>query len=338
MAVRAPRDEPGRIDVHQHVLFPAYREWLASHGITKPGGGDMPRWSPEHAIAVMDDNMVATGVVSIPTPGVHLGDDAEAATMARKVNELGAELVKDRPDRFGLFATLPLPDVDGAVAAAAYAFDELGADGVMLLANVNGTYLGHPSFEPLLAELDRRSAVVFVHPTELPGPPIEGIGPPPADYPLDTTRAAINLVRVGAIRRYPHIRFVLAHAGGFLPYQANRIAGWLATYAHSGPSYHVAPESSRQAVADDAMERLRRVLEDMSSFHFDVALAAPHALPSLLAFARPGHVHFGSDWPFVPDVAVGYYTGALDDYDGMDAEQRWEVNRGGAEALFPRLA
>jgi 6-methylsalicylate decarboxylase len=327
-----------RIDVHQHAIFPAHRDWLASHGITKPGGGDMPAWSPARAIALMDDHDVATGIVSVPTPGVHLGDDAEAATMARRVNELSAELVKDRPDRFGFFAALPLPDVDGAVAAAALALDELGADGVMLLANTDGTYLGHPDLDPLMAELDSRSAVAFVHPTDLPSPPIPGIGPPPADYPLDTTRAAVNLVRTGVVRRHPRIRFVLAHAGGFLPYQANRIAGWLATYAHAGPSYHVAPEHSRPAVADEAMERLRRVLDDMASFHFDVALAAPHALPSLLAFARPGHVHFGSDWPFVPDVAVGYYAGELDGYGGLTAPERHAVDRGAAESLFPRLA
>jgi predicted TIM-barrel fold metal-dependent hydrolase len=327
-----------RIDVHQHVIFPEHRDWLAAHGITKPSGGDMPSWSPAQAIATMDDTEVATAVVSVPTPGVHLGDDAEAAVITRRVNELSAELVKDRPDRFGFFATVPLPDVDGAVEAASRALDELSADGVMLLANSNGRYLGHPDFEPLLAELDRRSAVVFVHPTDLPSPPVPGIGPPPADYPLDTTRAAINLVRVGAIRRYPRITYILAHAGGFLPYQANRIAGWLSTYAHDGPSYHVAAEGARPAVADEAMERLRRVLEDMATFHFDVALSAPHALPSLLAFARPGHVHFGSDWPFLPDVAVRYYTAALDDFADMDPDTRRSIDRGAAEALFPRLA
>jgi len=334
----APAAGRRRIDLHQHVIFPEYADWLAGHGITKPAGGDMPRWSPALAAALMDDNDVATGILSVPTPGVHLGDDAEARRVARTVNELAAELVKDRPDRFGFFASVPLPDVDGAVEAAAHALDELSADGVMLLANTRGTYLGHPSFDPLLAELDRRGTVVFVHPTELPSPPIEGIGPPPADYPLDTTRAAVNLVRVGAIRRFPRIRWVLAHAGGFLPYQAGRIAGWLATYAHDDPSYHVVPETDRASVADRAMARLRRVLDDMASFHFDVALASPHALPSLLAFARPGHVHFGSDWPFVPDVAVAYYAGELDGFAGMNEARRHEVDRGGAETLFPRLA
>jgi predicted TIM-barrel fold metal-dependent hydrolase len=325
--------------VHQHIIAPAYRDHLAANGIISPSGTDLPRWSAEGALAMMDDNEISTGILSVSTPGVHLGDDAEALRLARTVNEFSAELVRSRPDRFGFFASVPLPDVDGALKTVAHAFDELGADGVILLANVRGQYLGDARFDPLLAELDARGAVALVHPSDLPGPGVPGIGPAAADYLLDTTRTAIDLVRSGAVTRYPRIRFILAHAGGFLPYAAHRIAGWLAAYGvQDRPFRHNADEQTVRVLADEAMSRLDRVLDQLSSFYFDVALSStPAALPSLLAFAKPGHVLYGSDSPFARDVAVRYYADGLDNYE-LDEAQRRAIDRESAELLFPRLS
>ncbi|MCP2259989.1 putative metal-dependent hydrolase, TIM-barrel fold [Streptoalloteichus tenebrarius] len=307
-----------RIDVHHHLLPPEYVRWLRSRGVRDAGGRDLPDWSVERALDLMGQQSIATAVLSVSTPGVHLGGDREARDMALRVNEFAAECVRDRPDRFGFFASVPLPDVDGALDAVAYAFDELSADGVVLLANNRGTYLGAEEFEPLMAELDRRAAVVLVHPAELPGPPAPGIPPFAADFLLDTTRAAVNLVRQGVPGRHPRIRFVLAHAGGFVPYAAHRLA------------LSLVPETGRDPVG---------LLEDFRSFFFDTALSAsPVALPSLLAFARPGHVLFGSDWPFAPDPAVAYFTYQLDAYEGLDPERRAEIDHGSARGLFPRLA
>jgi len=164
-----------RIDVHHHLLPVDYVRWLHAQGITDAGGWQLPQWSTMHAIDAMDQRGINAAVLSLSAPGVHLGDASTAATWARRVNEFAAECAKDHPDRFGFFATLTLPDVDGALDAANYAFDELSADGVVLLANSRGSYLGSPGFDPLMAELDRRGAVVFVHPTELPGPAAPGI-------------------------------------------------------------------------------------------------------------------------------------------------------------------
>ena len=248
---------------------------------------------------------------------MNLGDDDEAAVWARRVNELAAELVSGRPDRFGFFATLTLPDVDGALAAAEHALDTLGADGVILEANSHGTYLGDPAFDPLMAELDRRSAVVFVHPAELPGPAVPGIPAFAADFLLDTVRAATNLVLHGVPRRFPNLRFILAHAGGFPPYASHRIA---------------------VVVAGLTGCTMAEALEDLSDFYFETALSAsPAALPSLLAFARPDHVLFGSDWPFVPPDPVGYFTGNLDSSPALDPDQHLAIDRGSAAPLFPRL-
>ncbi|MFQ6398721.1 amidohydrolase family protein [Nocardia sp. KC 131] len=309
---------PARIDVHQHIVPSDYADWLRSKGVEAPGGRALPDWSPESALALMDRHLIATAILSLSTPGTHFGDDAQAREWARRVNETGAELVRDRPERFGLFATVPLPDVDGSVREIAYAFDELNADGVVLLANSRGTYLGDPSFDPVMAELDRRAAVVFVHPSDLPGPAVDGIPPFAADFLLDTTRAATNLVLRGVPRRYPNIRFILSHAGGFVPYASHRIAVAITATTGQNPL--------------DA-------LEDLSGFYFDTALSgSPAALPSLLAFARPGHVLFGTDWPFAPDPGVAYFTGQLDTYPGIDGAARAAIDQDSALSLFPRLS
>ena len=130
-----------RIDTHQHIVPPAYAEWLRSRGITA-GGLPIPAWSTAGALDLMDTLGVAAGVLSVSTPGVHLGDDTKARALARDVNEFAAQVVADHPSRFGFFATLTLPDVKSAIQEARHAFDHLHADGVVLLANVEGIYLG----------------------------------------------------------------------------------------------------------------------------------------------------------------------------------------------------
>lgn len=311
-----------RIDVHQHLLPPAYAAWLRSAGIHEAGGRELPSWSVQDAVGLMDDHEIETAVLSVSTPGVNLDPakkvDPQARAMAREVNEFSARVACDNPRRFGFFATLTLPDIDGALAEARYALDTLGACGVILLANTHGRYLGDPEDAPLLEELNRRRAVVFVHPSTLPGPSVAGIPPFAADFLLDTTRAAYRLVQSGAVQRYPDLKIILAHAGGFLPYASHRIAA--AITAESGRS---------------PMD----VLEDLGSFYFDTALSgSPAALPTLLAFAKPGHVLFGSDWPYAPAMAVSYFTAQLDAYGALDSDGHAAIDCGSAEALFPQFA
>jgi 6-methylsalicylate decarboxylase len=310
-----------RIDVHQHVVPPEYGAWLRTNGLRDAGGRELPSWSAEEAPAVMDQHEIATAILSVSTPGVRLDPSergaTEARSMARRVNEFAAQVVRDHPGRFGFFATLTLPDVEGALAELAYAFDVLGAAGVILLANTHGRYLGDPADEPLLAELDRRHAVVFVHPSMLPGPAVPGLPPFAADFLLDTTRAAYRLVQSGAVRRHAQLRIILSHAGGFLPYASHRLMAALLAEGGRSP-------------AD--------LLEDLRTFYFDTALSgSPAALPSLLAFAKPGHVLFGSDWPFAPTPAVTYFTGQLDAYGVLDAGGHVAIDRANATALFPKL-
>ncbi len=305
-----------RIDVHQHLLPPEFLAALERHGMSAWAPA---KWSAEGAIAMMDEHGIETGVLSLSTPGPNFGDEKEARSLTKQVNERQAELVKSRPDRFGMFACVPLPDVDGSLEAIRHAYDDLATDGVILLANSRGIYLGDPSFDPVMAELNRRNAVVLVHPGPLPGPPVKGIHPSLADFLLDTTRAAINLVSNGIPRRFPKIRMILAHAGGFVPYAAYRI-------------------SALSNVVNPTVNSAE-MLEDLSNFYFDTALSgSPTVLPSLLAFAKPGHVLFGSDWPYCPNTTVGFFTGNLDEYKGLDAAGHAAINRHSAEILFPRLA
>ncbi|MER5507517.1 amidohydrolase family protein [Streptomyces sp. NPDC002766] len=308
---------PYRIDVHQHLIPPAYREVMDRHGATA-AGWPTPAWGAAGALEMMDRRSIATGVLSISSPGTHFGDDAEARAVARMVNEYAAELAKDRPDRFGFFASLPLPDVDGALAEAVHALDDLHADGVVLLSNVRGRYLGDKEYEPLWAELDAREAVVFIHPDAPPLPMLEGMPGPLLDFPFDTTRTAVHMTLNGVMSRYTRMKVILSHAGGFLPYAAWRFTG--------GAQFN--PGTTALGI-----------LADLQRFYFDTALSStPAALPSLLAFAAPGHILYGSDFPFAPQESGLPLDSMLDGYEGFQPGRLDAINRGSAEVLFPRLA
>jgi len=307
-----------RIDTHHHLIPPDYRKALQQAGLLEAGGRTMPDWSPEASMQAMADLNVGTAILSVSTPGTaFVPDPADAAALARDLNDYTADLAAAHPDRFGFFATTPLPNIDESVAETVRALDDLNADGVVLLANNSGTYLGEEGQDALFAALDERSAVVFIHPADLPGPTVAGVPPFAADFLLDTTRAAYLLVRNGICSNYPNIRFILSHAGGFVPYASHRMA--VAIMADTGRSW-----------AD--------VLDDFAGFYFDTALSSSAAaLPTLLAFAKPGHITFGSDFPFAPTAAGKLFAAGLETYSGIDTDTRAAIERTNALALFPRL-
>ncbi|MGA8124549.1 MAG: amidohydrolase family protein [Mycobacterium sp.] len=307
-----------RIDTHQHLIPPDYRKALQKVGLSAAGGRVLPDWSPETSLQNMAELGVGTAILSVSTPGTaFLPNAADAAALARDLNDYTAELAAAQPDRFGFFATVPLPDIDESVAEIVRSLDELHADGVVLLANNAGTYLGEAGQDPLFAALNDRSAVVFIHPAELPGPSVPGVPPFATDFLLDTTRAAYLLVSNGIRSRYPNIRFILSHAGGFVPYASYRMA---------------------VTITGDTGRSWADVLDDFSSFYFDTALSSSAAgLPTLLAFAKTGHVTFGSDWPFAPTAAGKLFAAGLETYPGLEAGTRAAIERTNALALFPRL-
>jgi predicted TIM-barrel fold metal-dependent hydrolase len=301
------------IDTHQHLVPPRYAAWLADRGWHLP----VPGWTPDAALAAMDGLGIEAALLSVTTPGLWQASGTQARTLARAVNEYAAAEVRRRPDRFGFLATLTLPEVEGAVAEAVYALDELRADGVVLMANADGRYLGDPEFAPLYAELDRRGAVLLVHPIfpAALGPPA-AIGNPRSDVDLlhETTRSAVDLVASGTLARFPRLRVILSHAGGYLPYMAHRIAAMCA------------PDGSYPAG-----------LEVLRQFYFDVALSSGAAtLDALLAFAAPGHVLFGTDWPYAAPAVIEHFGSEFDRYP-FTPGQREAILRTSAEELFPRL-
>jgi predicted TIM-barrel fold metal-dependent hydrolase len=306
-----------RIDTHHHIVPAFYRDWLDKRGHTA-GGLPIPDWSVDSALQFMDAHKIATAIFSVSTPGAYIGSATEARDMARALNIETAQVVAMNPDRFGFFATLCLPDVDGSIDEARRAFDQLNADGIVLMTNTDGVYIGDPSLEPLMAFLNVRGAVIFLHPGALPASDAAGVPAYVADFLLDTVRAAVSICLAGWIEKFPRLRFILSHGGGFVPFAAYRIARGCAP-----------PGPDTNAVW--GMQRLRQ-------FYLDTALAgSPTALPSLFAFADPSHIIFGSDLPYANAARAGMFTGMLDAYP-MDSAQRAAIARQNALALFPRLA
>jgi predicted TIM-barrel fold metal-dependent hydrolase len=323
-----------RIDVHAHYLPDAYRRAGLAAGIARPDGMPAwPAWDASTALAAMDRLGVASAVLSVSSPGVDFGNDAAARSLARAVNEAGAETVALHPARFGLFASLPLPDIGAALAEVEYALDTLHADGVVLLTNYRGIYLGDPRFDALFAELDRRQAVAFIHPTgpycpACSGPSRPGgIDHPQLGYPLpliefmfETTRAVTHLVFSGTLDRYPRIRFIVPHAGAAVPVLSDRIAGMIpALGLPNAPT------------PDHVSALLRGLYYDLAGY------AIPKMLPSLLAVADPKRILYGSDWPFTPEAVVAKLSKLIDSTPLLDGETRSLILRANAEALLPRL-
>jgi predicted TIM-barrel fold metal-dependent hydrolase len=289
--------DPGRIDVHSHFLPDAYRAAAEAAGHQQPDGFPaLPEWDVDRHVEVLDGLGIAVALLSISSPGVHLGDDAAARSLAREVNEAGFRATERYPTRFGQLASLPLPDVEGALDEIAYAYDTLGVDGVALLTNSGGTYLGNAALEPLFDELDRRQARVFIHPTS----PVcwehtsFGRPRPMLEFLFDTTRAVVNLVLNGTIARHPNIEVIVPHGGAALPLIADRVAAFSMVLGDVDPA------------AD--------VMRDLARLHYDLAgFPIPRQLDALLSITALEHLHYGSDYPFTSQAIAGMLAAQLDD-------------------------
>ena len=306
-----------RIDVHTHLVPPFWAKALKAHG-GDPSGWAAPDWSPEAVLAFMDALEIETSILSLTAPGIEGWQGVDRQDIARQINDYGAALMRGDPMRFGYLATLPMPDVEASLAEMRRAFDELGADGVCLHSNFDGRYLGETGFDLVWQELDRRAATVLIHPTTPEGVKVLAGQPSPMeDYPADTTKCAFDLVCAGHMHRYPSVRIVLAHGGGFLPYVATRLTELRASL-----------DRSRSA---------EQLLADMRKFYFDTALVAPSGLPSLLAFSDPDRIVFGTDFPYASRQVSTTFTANLDEYEGLSDHDHAIIDRGAA-ALFPRLS
>ncbi|MEU9370511.1 amidohydrolase family protein [Streptomyces avermitilis] len=308
-----------RIDVHTHVVPPFWGEALPSHG-GDPSGWPIPKWSPEAHLKFMDGIQIATSVLSLTAPSVVGWQGQERRDMARRVNEYVADLVSRHPGRFGNFATVPLPDVEGAVSEAEHALDEIGVDGIVLLSNYEGVYLGDAKYAPLWDTLNKRSAIVFIHPSHPLIPLLADVPGPLVDYPFDTTRNAVQMVFNGVLDKYPNVKIILAHAGGFVPYAVLRFCELQPALDPEGPT-------------------TEQLLAKFKLFFWDTALSSgPDAFPSFLAFADHKRILFGSDFPYAPAPVAMKFTEILDTQSGLTDEQKAAVNNGNAKRILKRLA
>lgn len=311
-----------KIDVHSHFLPPGYADEMIRAGLVNPDGmPGYPEWNPELALAAYDRLGISTGMLSISSPGVHHGNDLAAKRLARRVNEVGADLVRRFPSRFGLFASLPLPDVDASLEELAYALDVLGADGIELKTNIRGIYLGDPKFDPVFDELNRRKALVFVHPTSPSFCSHCGLSYPRSviEFPFDTTRAVMNLIFSGTLARCPDVMIIVPHSGGALPMLAKRIA-----------SYGAAAQIGHKEPLD--------VIRSLKKLYYDTANAgSDQTLASTLQLVHSSHLVYGSDWPWAVDSSVAITISDLERASLLTDRDRSGIYRENALALLPRL-
>jgi len=306
---------PRRIDLHHHFAPPA---WMAEvKGRPLLNAANL-RWTPELSLADMDEGGVAAAIVSITNPGIWFGDKEKTRVLARACNEFGARLVQAHPTRFGLFATLPLPDVDASLREIGYAYDTLKTDGIGLLTSYDDVWLGNKAFRPVMEELNRRKAVVAIHPTAANCcRSLEyGLGPGSIEYGTDTTRAIIGVAFSGDATRFPQIRFIWSHAGGSLPFLAGRIDG--------------GSNGAKEALPDGFMAEARK-------FYYDLAGAANKgAIASLLQLVKPSQIVFGTDFP--PGGSAASEAAAIAATGMFSEGDLRAIGRDNAVRLLPRFA
>jgi predicted TIM-barrel fold metal-dependent hydrolase len=257
----------------------------------------------------MDSVGIAQSYLSISSPGVHFGDDALARTLAREVNDAAAALVEAHPDRFGFFASMPLPDIDGGCAELCRAVDDLGAQGAIMLSNAGGVYLGNPSLTPVLEELDRRSSVLLVHPTCAPGSDKVACGRPGPmiEFMFDTARSILDYILSGAAQRFPNIKVIVPDCGGVLPLLIDRVNLFQS----------IGQTGEHEAVS----AALRR-------FYVELA-GRPSSATQIVAMNEvfsSTHVLYGSDFPWTPAETIAPSVRKLDGVLGSNWRRRSRDN------------
>jgi predicted TIM-barrel fold metal-dependent hydrolase len=304
--------KPGRVDLHHHMLPPFYMDLRRA----VPNVGNMPAWSPEKSLEDMEKNGVSTAMLSLAVSGVAFDAGEAGRSLARKSNDYGAQLVKDHRASFGLLAALPMPDPQGSLVELEYAYDTLHADGIALLSSYGDKWLGDAAYAPVFEELNRRKAVVFVHPNApncctnvLPHVPASTM-----EFLFDTTRTIESCLMNGTFSRFPNVKFIFSHGGGTMPMLANRLA--------------------RTFPKDFAAQVPNGVLYELKRQYYDTASASnPTSLNALLSVVPSSQVVFGSDFPF---ISAGEPASDLMN-SGLPADTVQAIERKNAARLFDRL-
>jgi len=311
-----------RIDVHHHFMSQAYIDAMGVERVASPGSaGHAEAFSAEQSLAFMEVAGIGTAILSVSAPGVELATPQATATLARECNEAQARMAADHPGRFGMLAILPLPDIDASLAEIAYAFDTLGADGAVVMSNYGGEYIGSPEFSPVFDELNRRKAVLLVHPSAPLGyRGFPGVSLSTLEFPFDTARAMASVLYYGTPARFPHVKFIWPHAGGAMPTMAGRTAAL----------------SQRNAKFE--LRGPEKMTQALRGFYYDTtqSLSRP-TFAALSALAPFEHLLFGSDCPFASEGLVRASLAELEEL-ALTPDRQAQFERGNALALFPRFA
>ncbi len=318
-----------KIDMHVHYLPQAYKEALLNSVEKNPDGFQTPKWNLEMHLKTMKQLGISRSMLSISSPHINFGDRNAAKILARKVNEDGAEIVKKYNGRFGLFASLPLPNVEDSIEEIRYAKEILHVDGFALPTNTQGVYLGNTCLDLVFEELNRHKAVVVFHPNKpssVPKNVAEGLPIPMMEFFFDTTRTVINMILKGTLKKFPDIKFIIPHAGAFLPILADRIAS----------AIQVVPNSFGENIKVE--ENRIDIYDDLKKLYYDVAgVCLPRQLDDLLQIVNVDHLLYGSDYPYTPEIGCITLAGALDKTNLLNNEQRRAIYHDNALKLFPHL-
>ncbi len=304
-----------RIDVHHHFIPPVHVEAMMAPG--RRAGGAPPKWTPQMSLEEMDKSGIATSILSIVQPGVLFGKDfAESRKLARLLNEYAAKLVQDHPGRFGLFAAIAPPDIEGSLKEIAYAYDTLKADGIGLLTSYGDKYLGDAAFAPIYEELNRRKAVIYVHPTtpDCCAGLVPGIPPGSIEYATDSTRTIAHIVFSGTATKFPDIRWIFSHSGGTLPFLTGRFIQQQRVQKHAHLKDGPMPEFAK--------------------FFYELAQGnTPGQLAALLKMVAVSQLLYGTDYPFRGGAEVNAGIAAW----GFNPQELRAIERETALGLLPRL-
>jgi len=309
------QEKAHRIDVHHHVSPPAWVEALKKAGKSSP---PVENWNIQKSLADMDKGGVATSMVSPTTPQVSFLGKEDAIRVARECNEYTKKLMSDHPGRFGLFATLPLPNIDESLKEIAYAFDTLKADGIGMMTSYGDKWLGYPQFAPIWEELNRRKATVYTHPTEANCCVnlVDGLSANTVEFATDTTRSIASLIFTGTAARYPDINFIFSHGGGVLTSSAERFQIQMVN----------SPPYKGKFTREDVDKQLQR-------FYYDTAqISNAVTIDALVKLVPVSQVVFGSDYPY--RTSEEHVKGLATHFGAADLKL---IDRDNALRILPRL-
>ncbi|CAM1506337.1 Fc.00g059780.m01.CDS01 [Cosmosporella sp. VM-42] len=287
-----------RIDTHCHIVPPGWRRYCEEHGHEKPDGmPGIPDWTAKGHIALMDDLGVSKSILSITSPGTYLkpGNHELGRKITRETNEEMHQICSKHPSRFGFFASLPLPDVEGSIEEIDYALDHLSASGFALMTNANGVYLGDSSLDAVFRKLNERKAIVFMHPTTCCGSdgpiglkPLNQYPSPMLEFFFDTTRAVTNLLLSGTVEQNPDLTFLVSHCGATLPPLVERFTNF-STILNTASTLNAA--------------QVKEVFK--TRFYFDLAgFPFPDLIHGYLRISDESRLLYGSDYPYTPGPVI----------------------------------